>query len=129
MHRDVIATDRAPRPAGGYSQGIVVGRQVWVAGQVGIDPDTGIADEDVGIQTGQALTNIAAILAEAGATLADIVSVTAFLDSMDDYAAFDEAYRRLVPEPRPARATVGVSIAPFKVEIQATAVVPAARTD
>jgi 2-iminobutanoate/2-iminopropanoate deaminase len=124
MHRTAISTDQAPQPAGGYSQAIVAGRHVWVAGQVGIDVVTGQVDQDAAIQTGQALTNIAVILAETGATLADLVSVTVFLDSMDDFAAFDAAYQRLVPEPRPARATVGVSIAPFKVEIQATAIIP-----
>ncbi|MEO5884326.1 MAG: RidA family protein [Candidatus Limnocylindrales bacterium] len=125
MRKQAITTDRAPRPAGGYSQAIVAAGQIWVSGQVGIDPDTGaVAGDDVATQTGQALANIAAVLAEAGATLADVVSVTVFLDSMDDFDAFDAAYRRLVPDPKPARATVGVSIAPLKVEIQATAVLP-----
>ena len=49
---------------------------------------------------------------------------TVFLASMDDFAAYDAAYREVVPDPKPARATVGASIAPLKVEIQATAVLP-----
>lgn len=128
MRKRSIRTDRAPRPAGGYSQGIVAGGQVWVAGQVGIDPETGeVAGPDVGLQTGQALANIASILAEAGATLADLVSVTVFLDTMDDFGEYDAVYRALVPDPKPARATVGASIGPFKVEIAATAIVPGGR--
>ena len=75
-------------------------------------------------QTRQALANIAAILAEAGASLDDLVSVTVFLASMDDFAAYDAVYRELVPDPKPARATVGAAIAPLLVEIQATAVLP-----
>jgi reactive intermediate/imine deaminase len=123
-----VTTPRAPRPAGGYSQGIVAGGQVWVAGQVGIDPKTGaVAGPDVATQTGQALANIAAILAEAGATLEDVVSVQVFLDSMGDFAEYDAVYRALMPDPKPARATVGVSIAPFRVEIAATAVLPRRR--
>lgn len=125
MSKRAIDTDGAPRPAGGYSQAIVAGRQVWVAGQVGIDPTTGAAaGPTVEDQTRRALANIEAILAAAGGSLADLVSVTVFLDSMDDFAAYDAAYRAVVPDPKPARATVGASIAPFKVEIQATAVLP-----
>ena len=123
MPRRVIDTDKAPKPAGGYSQAILAANQVWVAGQVGTDPATGErAGETVEEQTRQALANIAAILEAAGATLADLVSVTVFLDDMADFAAYDRAYQDVVPAPRPARATVGASIAPFKVEIQATAV-------
>jgi 2-iminobutanoate/2-iminopropanoate deaminase len=53
-----------------------------------------------------------------------VVHVTIYLESMDDFDGFDVVYRRLMPEPRPARATVGVSIAPFRVEISAVAVLP-----
>jgi 2-iminobutanoate/2-iminopropanoate deaminase len=124
MSKRAITTDRAPQPAGGYSQAIVAGGQVWVAGQVGIDPTTGsAAGPTVETQTRQALANIEAILGAAGSSLGDLVSVTVFLDTMDDFAAYDAAYRAIVPDPKPARATVGASIAPFKVEIQATAVV------
>jgi reactive intermediate/imine deaminase len=128
VRKQAISTDRAPRPAGGYSQGIVAAGQVWVAGQVGIDPETGeLAGPDVAAQTGQALANVAAILAEAGATLEDVVSMTVYLDSMDDFADYDAVYRALVPDPKPARATVGAAIAPLKVEIAATAVLPKSR--
>ena len=123
MPRRAIETNNAPKPAGGYSQAIVAGDQVWVAGQVGTDPATGErAGESVEDQTRQALANVAAILAAAGASLADLVSVTVFLDDMADFAAYDRVYQEVVPVPRPARATVGASIAQFKVEIQATAV-------
>ena len=127
MAKRAITTDRAPRPAGGYSQAIVAGGTVWVAGQVGIDPATGeFAGPTVEAQTRQALANVAAILEGAGAGLGDLVSVTVFLASMDDFAAYDAAYREIVPDPKPARATVGAAIAPLLVEIQATAVLPGA---
>ena len=125
MAKRAITTDRAPRPAGGYSQAIVAGGTVWVAGQVGIDPATGeFAGPTVEAQTRQALANVAAILEGAGAGLDDLVSVTVFLASMEDFAAYDAAYREIVPDPKPARATVGAAIAPLLVEIQATAVLP-----
>lgn len=125
MTKQAITTDGAPRPAGGYSQAIVAGGQVWVAGQVGIDPATGeVAGPTVADQTRQALANIEAVLVAAGCGLADLVNVTVFLDSMDDFSDYDATYRSIVPDPKPARATVGVSITPFKVEIQATAVLP-----
>lgn len=125
MTKRAITTDGAPKPAGGYSQAIVAGGQVWVAGQVGIDPATGdVAGPTTAEQTRQALANIEAILSAAGCGLGDLVSVTVFLDSMDDFADYDTTYRAIVPDPKPARATVGASIAPFKVEIQVTAVLP-----
>jgi 2-iminobutanoate/2-iminopropanoate deaminase len=125
MTRRAITTDQAPQPAGGYSQAIVASGQVWVAGQVGIDPATGdVAGPDVAAQTRQALANIASILDAAGASLADMVSVTTFLDTMDDFDEYDAVYREVVPDPKPARATVGAAIAPLRVEIQATAVLP-----
>jgi reactive intermediate/imine deaminase len=125
MSKTTVETDSAPRPAGGYSQAIVAAGQVWVAGQVGSDPATGEpAGPDLETQTRRALANVAAILAAAGAGLGDLVSVTVFLDDMADFDAYDRVYQEIVPAPRPARATVGASIAPFRIEIQATAVLP-----
>ncbi len=125
MPKTAIETDAAPRPAGGYSQAIVAAGQVWVAGQVGTDPTTGEpAGPGVEAQTRRALANVAAILETAGAGLTDLVSVTVFLDDMADFDAYDRVYQEVVPAPRPARATVGASITPFRVEIQATAVLP-----
>jgi 2-iminobutanoate/2-iminopropanoate deaminase len=125
MARTEIRTDRAPAPGGGYSQGIRAGRFVFTAGQVPFDPATGaLVGPSIEEQTAQALDNVAAVLGEAGATLADVVKVTAFLADMALFPAYDAVYRTYFPEPRPARSTVGVGLHGFLVEIEAIAVLP-----
>jgi 2-iminobutanoate/2-iminopropanoate deaminase len=126
MAKTEIRTDGAPKPGGSYSQGIRAGQLVYTAGQVGIDPATGeLAGESIEAQTTQVLENIKAVLAAAGASLADVVKVTAFLTDMSQFAGYDAVYRTYFPEPRPARSSVGAALAGnFLVEIEAVAVLP-----
>jgi 2-iminobutanoate/2-iminopropanoate deaminase len=125
MARTQITTDGAPTPLGGYSQAIRAGKLVFTAGQVGIDPLTGeVAGDTIQDQTAQAIENLSAILGEAGATLADVVKVTAFLGDMANFPGYDTVYRALFPEPYPARSSVGANLGRFLVEIEAVAVLP-----
>jgi reactive intermediate/imine deaminase len=125
MAKTEIRTDAAPPPGGGYSQGIKAGRLVFTAGQVGIDPATGeLAGDTIEEQTTQVLDNLAAVLGAGGATLADVVKVTAFLADMSLFPGYDTVYRAYFPEPRPARSSVGVNLGRFLVEIEAVAVLP-----
>ena len=125
MAKTEIRTDGAPHPLGGYSQGIRAGRLVFTAGQVGIDPATGeLAGPTIDEQTARALDNVAAVLGEAGATLADVVKVTAFLGDMALFADYDRVYRTYFPEPRPARSSIGAGLGRFLVEIEAVAMLP-----
>jgi reactive intermediate/imine deaminase len=126
MAKTEIRTDRAPKPGGSYSQGIRAGNFVFTAGQVGIDPATGeLAGDTIEAQTTQVLDNLTAVLAAAGATLADVVKVTGFLTDMAQFAGYDAVYRTYFPEPRPARSSVGAKLAgDFLVEIEAVAVLP-----
>jgi reactive intermediate/imine deaminase len=125
MAKTEIRTDAAPPPGGGYSQGIKAGRLVFTAGQVGIDPATGeLAGDTIEEQTTQVLDNLAAVLGAGGATLADVVKVTAFLADMSLFPGYDTVYRSYFPEPRPARSSVGVNLGRFLVEIEAVAVLP-----
>ena len=125
MAKTEIRTDAAPPPGGGYSQGIKAGRLVFTAGQVGIDPATGeLAGNTIEEQTTQVLDNLAAVLGAGGATLADVVKVTAFLADMSLFPGYDTVYRSYFPEPRPARSSVGVNLGRFLVEIEAVAVLP-----
>jgi len=126
MAKTEIRTDGAPKPGGSYSQGIRAGQLVYTAGQVGIDPATGeLAGESIEAQTTQVLENIKAVLAAGGASLADVVKVTAFLTDMSQFAGYDAVYRTYFPEPRPARSSVGAALAGnFLVEIEAVAVLP-----
>jgi reactive intermediate/imine deaminase len=124
--RQAIVTRDAPAPTASYSQAIVANGLVWVCGQVGNDTtNIGKAvSDDIGEQTRQAIRNIANILAAAGSTLADIVMVHVFVDTLIDFPAFDAAYQEMMPRPFPARVTVSGGVDPFRVEIAVTAVVP-----
>jgi 2-iminobutanoate/2-iminopropanoate deaminase len=128
-----IRTEAAPAPVAGapYSQAAAAaaGEIVFVSGQLGVDPTTGeLVGDDVSEQTALALRHVAAILAEAGAGLADVVKTTVFLaDLAGDFAAMNEVYAHAFSGHAPARATVGVAALPLgaRVEIEAVAVVAA----
>lgn len=121
-----ILTREAPEPIGPYSQGIVAsGRMVFVSGQGPKNPKTGEVPADVAGQAAQCLENVKAILAAAGATMADVVKVNAFLADMGTFSQFNEVYARYFPQPCPARSTIAAVLpGGFKVEIEAVAVLP-----
>ncbi len=119
-----IATAKAASPKAPYSQGMLVGNLLFCSGQIGLSPETGeFASRDVTGQTRQILQNISAILAEVGCSLADLVKVTIYLTSMDDFQAVNEIYRTFLSTPYPARTTVAVSGLPLGalIEIEAIA--------
>lgn len=119
LHSDAIYDDPAP-----YSQGVVHGETISLAGQVPDDETGAIVGDDIKTQTRQALSNVETLLAEANASLDDIVSVTAYLTDIDDLDGFNEVYAEIVPDPKPARATVAVSALAVdaRLELQVTAV-------
>lgn len=124
--KDVISTDRAPAPFQGapYNQGIRVGDLVFVAGQLGLDPETGeLVGESVEEQTEQVLRNLGAILEAAGSSLDKLAKTTVFLLDLADFAGMNEVYARHVGDRPPARSTIGISQLPSgaRVEIEAIA--------
>lgn len=127
MERKVIVTPEAPAPVGPYNQAIVAqGQMVFVAGQVALDPSSGqLVGETVADQTRQAMANMKAILAAAGATLDNVVKTSVFLQNMDDFAAMNEVYGQYFDdETAPARACVQVARLPkgALVEVECMAV-------
>ena len=109
-------------PAGAYSPAVRAGNLIFVAGQVPKDPRTGaIIGNNVGEQTRAALSNVERVLKAAGASLDDVVSVTAYLADIKDWAAFNEVYREVFSAPYPARTTVGAGLHGFLVEISVIA--------
>jgi 2-iminobutanoate/2-iminopropanoate deaminase len=113
------------QPGGAYSPGIIAeGRFVYVAGQAPLR-DGVVIGETAREQTRVALDSLAAVLAQAGASLADVVRCGVFLADMADFAEMNEAYAEVFPQPLPARTTVGVTLPGFKVEIDCVAVLPA----
>jgi 2-iminobutanoate/2-iminopropanoate deaminase len=130
MTRNVIRTESAPAPVGPYNQAIAAsGQLLFVAGQIPLNPKTGeiVGANDIAQQTEQAMTNLQAILAAAGAKTQDIVKTTVFLADMNDFAAMNQVYARYFDEETaPARACVEVSRLPkdVLVEVECIAVIP-----
>ena len=119
-----IALSDAPPPKGAYSPGVRAGDLVFVSGQVPRDPRTGaLVGEDVAEQTRQVLRNVAGVLAAAGASLRDVVSVTVYLTNVDDWSTFDAVYREAFSPPFPTRAVVGAVLRGILVEMSAVAYV------
>jgi 2-iminobutanoate/2-iminopropanoate deaminase len=117
------STSAAPAPAGPYSQGVRRGNVLALAGQAGFDPVTGQLVDGVAAQTRQALTNLAAVLREAGASFADVVMMRVYLTDPDHFAAMNEVYSEFVTAPFPGRTTVYVGLpAGMLVEIDGLAV-------
>jgi reactive intermediate/imine deaminase len=122
--KEQIETAAAPAPAASYSQAMRAGDFVYVAGQAGFDPETGALAEGVEAQTERTLHNIEALLQAAGSSLADAVQATVHLSDVADFRAFDAAYARVMPEPRPVRTTVGSTLIGIDVEIDVVAYSP-----
>jgi 2-iminobutanoate/2-iminopropanoate deaminase len=102
-----VLTDRAPKPVGPYSQAIVAGNTIYVAGQGPFDPKTGKMPATFDEQADQVFENVKAIVEGAGATLADVVKVNVYLADLANFAKMNEVYKRYFVEDYPARATVG----------------------
>ena len=120
----IIHTENAPAAIGPYSQAVKAGNLLFVSGQLPIDPATGaFAGEDVATQTRQSLTNVNAILEEAGYSCADVVKATVLLAEIADFAAMNAVYAEFFTSNCPARAAFAVKDLPkgAKVEIEVIA--------
>lgn len=125
MSNIAIHTESAPAAIGPYSQAVQAGNTLYVSGQIPIDPATGsFAGEDITTQTRQSLTNIRAILNQAGYSMADVVKVTVLMADMGEFAAMNQVYAEFFQAPYPARAAFQVAALPknAKVEIECIAV-------
>jgi 2-iminobutanoate/2-iminopropanoate deaminase len=117
------------QPGGAYSPGVIAeGRFVYVSGQ-GPVRDGVVVGESAGEQTRAALDSVAAVLAEAGASLADVVRCGVFLADLADFAEMNRVFADAFPPPRPARTTVGAALPGILVEIDCVAVLPASAAD
>src|SRR5919107_982219 len=95
--RTIVATDRAPKAIGPYSQAIVANGLVFTAGQLALDPETmTLVAGDVSVQTERVMQNLAAVLEAAGSGFDRVVKTTCFLAELSDFAAFNAVYGRFV---------------------------------
>jgi len=110
--RTVISTPQAPAAIGPYSQAIRTGDLLFASGQLGLDPATGNLVNGIEAQTRQALTNLQAVLAAAGGSVANVVKTTIFLADMADFATVNAIYGEVFRHEPPARSTVQVAALP-----------------
>lgn len=120
----VVSTPDAPRPSGSYSQGLLVGNVLFTAGMGPHDPVTGkVRGKTIHEQTEYTLASLEAVVIAAGMSKADVVKVTAHLARLDqDFAGYDEVYRRFFQPPFPTRTTVGSVLPGILLEVDLIAV-------
>ena len=124
MPKQQITTKSGASPIGAYSQGLRAGDFLFVSGQGPLDPATGqIVGDKVEEQTKRVLENIKAILEAGGASMADVVKVTAHLSDLSLFDRYNKVYATYFPDPKPTRTTVGSQLLGILVEIDAIAYV------
>ncbi len=119
-----VATEKAPKALGPYSQGFVHEHILYSAGQIALDPATGeLVAEDIAGQTEQVCRNLKAVLEAAGSSFDKVLKTTCFLADMGDFAAFNEVYGKYFIS-KPARSCVAVKTLPKNVlcEVEVIAV-------
>jgi reactive intermediate/imine deaminase len=123
--KKVVSTASAPMPIGPYSQAIVAGNTIYVAGQGPFDPRTRkIVEGGFEQHAVQTFENIKAILDGAGATLEDVVKVNVYLTDLSNFAKMNEIYTRYFKSDFPARATVGSQLlGGMLIEVECIAVI------
>jgi 2-iminobutanoate/2-iminopropanoate deaminase len=119
-----IQTTNAPAAIGPYAQAIKVGGMLYTSGQIPLRPDGTMVEEDITAQTQQVLSNLKAILNEAGVDFAKVIKTTVFLKNLDDFVAMNTIYAEAFGAHTPARSTVQVAKLPKDalVEIEVIAV-------
>ena len=122
--KEIISSPGAPKAVGPYSQAVKAGGNLYISGQLPINPRTGEMPETIEAQTEQSILNIGSILTQAGMSYADVVKTTVLLADIKDFAAMNEVYAKFFPTDAPARACFQVAALPkgAKVEIEAIAV-------
>lgn len=111
--REVVSTDRGPKPIGPYSQAIKANGVIYLSGQVALDSKSGeLIGADIRQQTERVFENIKGILEAAGSNLHHVIKATVFLKDMNDFPAMNEVYARYFTAAPPARSTVQVARLP-----------------
>jgi 2-iminobutanoate/2-iminopropanoate deaminase len=120
MSRRAVSTTNAPAPSGGYSQGIVVGDLLYLAGQGPFDATGALVGAgSIEAQVRQVFANLAAVAEAAGGSLANAVRVGAYLSDLAHFDEFDSVYRELLAEPLPTRTTIQTDLVGFDIEADA----------
>ena len=122
--KKVVATTNAPGAIGPYSQAIIAGDNMYISGQLPIDPATGeLAEACIKCQTKQSLKNIQAILESEGLSMKNVVKTTVLMQNIGDFAAMNEVYAEFFTEECPARAAYEVAKLPKGALVEIEAIV------
>jgi reactive intermediate/imine deaminase len=121
MNKEIVSTRAAPAAIGPYSQAVKTGLVVFTSGQIGLDPKTGeLVGANFEAQVRQSFGNLDAVARAAGGSLAHAVKFTLFLTDLAQFSTVNQIMSEVVPQPYPARSTVGVASLPkgalFEVE-------------
>ena len=125
MSKEIIHTDAAPAAVGPYSQAVAVSgsKTVYLSGQIGLEPGSGeLVSENFDAQVRQAFANMEAVIKEAGGTLNNIVKLTLFLTDLSRFTAAHAIMAELIPQPFPARSTIGVASLPKGAQFEVEAI-------
>jgi len=121
--REIIATEKAPKAVGPYSQAIRFANLVFISGQIPLDPKSGeIVGGDIEVQAKQVLENLKAIVEASGMGLENVLKCTCFLQDIEDFARFNSVYATYFADVLPARETVEVSRLPKDVLVEISAI-------
>jgi reactive intermediate/imine deaminase len=128
MTRRAIATDQAPAAIGTYSQAVECAGTVWLSGQIPLDPASmTLVEGDIEAEVRQVFSNLAAVAAAAGSSLAEAVRLTVYLTDLGDFAVVNRVMEEVLDPPYPARATVQVAALPKGARVEVDAVLAKGR--
>jgi len=117
--KKIIETQNAPAPIGPYSQAVLAGNTLYVSGQIPMDPKTGDMKMDsIEMETHQVMSNMEAILIEAGMHWKNVVKCSIFIKDMNNFVAINEVYGKYFKIDPPARETVEVARLPKDVNVE-----------
>lgn len=123
MKKEIIATDKAPKAIGTYSQAVKVGDTVYLSGQIPLIPETmALETGDMRAQIRRVFDNLAAVANAAGGSLRDVAKLNVFLTDLANFPLVNEVMAQYFQEPYPARAAVGVAALPKGAAVEMDAI-------
>ncbi len=120
--KEIVSSDKLPRPVGPYSQAVRGGNLLFTSGQIPIDTGGNVVEGDIAVQTERALKNVESVLGACGLGLADIVKTTVYMTDLGLFGKMNDVYGRFFRDNPPARSTVEVAGLPKNVLVEIEAV-------
>jgi 2-iminobutanoate/2-iminopropanoate deaminase len=116
--KEIILTDKAPKPIGPYSQAVRCGNLLFLSGQIPLDPKTGKLAQGVEAETRQVFENLKAVLEAAGSSLDKVLKVGVYMTNLAEFAVMNAVYESYLSTNPPARSTIQVAALPKGVSVE-----------